>query len=84
MLDDLNSVQHQTTAMEQMQSQTYVPGSAKLKPSLKLSEGNLILVSDDEVNERKNSNTGKKGANGSKTSKRVPKYKKVKSLGNFC
>ena len=47
-----------------MQSQTNVPGSAKLKSSLKLSEANLVLVSDDEVNERKSATTGKKGANG--------------------
>ena len=64
MLDDLNSIRHQTSAFEQMQSQTNVPGSAKLKPSLKLSEANLVLVSDDEVNERKSATTGKKGANG--------------------
>ncbi len=70
MLDDLNSLQHKTTAIEQMQSQASVTGSARLKPSLKLSEANLILLSDDEVNEHKNANTGKKGANGQKTSKR--------------
>ena len=64
MLDDLNSVQHPTSAFEQMQGQKNVPGSAKLKSSLKLSEANLVLVSDDEVNERKNTTSGKKGANG--------------------
>ena len=64
MLDDLNSVKHQTTAIEQIQSHPNVPGSAKLTRSLKLSEANLVLVSDDEANEKKNGANVKKGANG--------------------
>ena len=59
-------------------------GGAKFNCSLRLSEGNLVLVSDEESCDKKKGANGKKGAAGAKTSRRVPKYKKVKSLGNFC
>ena len=62
-----------------------MPRSAKINRSLGLSATNLALLSDDEATERKGgANGGKRSAVGKKTSKRVPKYKKVKSLGNFC
>ena len=62
-----------------------MPRSAKINRSLGLSATNLALLSDDEATERKGgANGGKRSAAGKKTSKRVPKYKKVKSLGNFC
>ena len=78
----MNSIR-QTSAIEQLHSQGNVE-SAMLNRSMRLSDGNLVLVSDEESCEKKNCANGKKSILSQKTSKRVPKYKKVKSLGNFC
>ena len=44
----------------------------------------LVMLSDDEVDEKKLGTGLKKGPGANKNSKKVSKKKKVKSLGNFC
>ena len=44
----------------------------------------LVILSDDEVDDKKVGTSLKKGLGANKNSKKVSKKKKVKSLGNFC
>ena len=44
----------------------------------------LVMLSDDEVYDKKVGTSLKKGLGANKNSKKVSKKKKVKSLGNFC
>ena len=47
-----------------MQGQSNVPGNAKLTRSLRLSEANLVLVSDEESNDKKTGANGRKSVTG--------------------